>query len=116
MCFVYVKKNGSRTLKTFDSRWNIAGFHLLLKALTALPCTPQILSASTSNCELSNRMVTQLIKFVLYIVRNKGSFQIVLTNNCSDDYFLFNFVNEKDNICNMTCSKNNELISSTALW
>jgi hypothetical protein len=30
VCFAYVK---SRRLKTFNSRWNIAGFHLRLKAL-----------------------------------------------------------------------------------
>ena len=54
--------------------------------------------------------------FFLYIVRNEGSFQRALTNNCCNDYFLFNYLNEKYDNCNMTCSKDNEFISSIALW
>jgi len=39
-----------------------------------------------------------------------------LTNICSDHCFLIYYLYEKDNICNMMCSKNNELISSVAPW
>jgi len=71
---------------------------LLKVALSTRPLAQQVQVA----VNYLKEWLIQFITFFLYIVRNEGSFQIVLTNNCSDDYFLFNYLSslntKKDNI------------------